>query len=274
MDRPPRVIGVVNLTEDSFSDGGRYLEPQAAIARAEELMRDGADLIELGPASSHPDAQAVSPEQEIRRLEPVLDALSRAGVPLSVDSFLPETQRFALARGVAFLNDVRGFPHAELYPELAGCNARLVVMHSMAGIGRARREPADPDAALRSIDAFFGKRVERLVAAGVARERLVLDPGMGFFLASNPEPSVAALRALPELRVRFGLPLLVSVSRKSFLGALSGRAAAARGAATLAAELFAAARGVDFIRTHDVRPLRDALTVWRALDPSVGSGVR
>jgi len=266
MSPAPHIVGVVNLTEDSFSDGGLFVEPAAAIAHARELLRDGADVVELGPASSHPDARAVAPEQEIRRLEPLLEPLCGSGVAISVDSFQPETQRFALGRGVAFLNDVRGFPHAELYPELARSAARLVVMHSAAAAGRARRERRDPEAALRSIEAFFDKRVGQLVAAGVARERLVLDPGMGFFLASNPEPSVAALRALPRLRQRFGLPLLVSVSRKSFLGELAGREIADRGAATLAAELFAAARGVDFIRTHDVRALRDALEVWRALD--------
>lgn len=255
----------MNVTTDSFSDGGLYLDPERAIAHACALAKDGADAVDLGPASSHPDASPVSPETEIERLAPVVAALAERGIPVSVDSYRPETQAWALARGVAWLNDIRGFPDASLYPALARSDCRLVVMHSIQR-GPATRQAASPDAVLAGMREFFAERVAALTRAGVARERLVLDPGMGFFLGDAPEPSLAALRALPELRERYGCELLVCVSRKSFLGALTGRSPEERGAATLAAELYAAGRGVDWIRTHDVRALADALAVGRALE--------
>ena len=263
----PAIVGIVNLTEDSFSDGGRFVEPAAALAHARRLLADGADVVDLGAASSHPDAKPVPPAEEIARLAPVVDALRAEGASLSIDSFAPETQAWALARDVDYLNDIAGFGEPELYPDLARSETRLIVMHSIQRRGRAVRERTDPRAVLAGIDAFFAERVAALEAAGVARERLVLDPGMGFFLGADPEPSLAVLRALPALRERFGLPLLVSVSRKSFLGAVTGRGVEERGAATLAAELFAVRSGVDYVRTHDVRALADALAVTRVLEP-------
>lgn len=262
----PSIVGVVNLTPDSFSDGGRYLEPAAALAHARQLLDDGADLVELGPASSHPDADGVAPAEEIRRLEAVLGPLLASGAAVGVDTFQPETQRWALARGVGWLNDIQGFPEPELYPDLARAQARLVVMHSVQRRGRASRMRTAPAAVLAGVEAFLRERVAALAAAGVARGRLILDPGMGFFLGSDPEPSVLALRRLRKLRAELGLPILVSVSRKSFLGALTGRPVGERGAATLAAELFAARQGADYVRTHDVRALRDALVVTGALE--------
>lgn len=252
----PGILGIVNLTADSFSDGGRYLDPARAIARARELARDGAGAIDLGPASSHPDAPEIDARTEIARLAPVMDALRADGIEISVDSWRSETQRWALERGAAWLNDVRGFPDPAIHAELARSRCRLVVMHRVA-----------PAAIFSWTDLlrFFERRLEALVGAGVAEARIVLDPGMGLFLSDQPEPSLEVLRRLPELRRRFGRELLVSVSRKSFLGALTGRPVAERGAATLAAELHAAANGADWIRTHDVRALRDALRVAGAL---------
>jgi dihydropteroate synthase type 2 len=252
----PGLFGIVNLTADSFSDGGLYLDPARAIEHARQLARDGADVIDLGPASSHPKADPVDPGTELERLRPVLDALQAARIPISVDSWRIETQRFALTRGAAWLNDVRGFPNAELYPELAGAACRLVVMHA---------SPQGVWAGWAAVLRFFEARLAALVRAGIAEARIALDPGMGLFLSERPEPSLEVLQRIPELRQRFGRELLVSVSRKSFLGALTGRKPQERGAATLAAELWAAARGADWIRTHDVRALRDALRVAEAL---------
>jgi dihydropteroate synthase type 2 len=261
----PSILGVVNLTEDSFSDGGLFLRPERAIARARELMAAGAHAIDLGAAASHPDAKQVSAAEEIRRLAPVVESLSAEGVPVSVDSCAPETQRWALERGVALLNDIRGFPEPANVPGLAQSSARLIVMHSASGGVRATRDDRDPDAVVAGVLAFFDAKVRALERAGVARERLILDPGMGLFLASTPEPSLRVIRALPRLRQRYGLPILVSVSRKSFLGALTGRAVGERGSATLGAELCAAAFGAEYLRTHDVASLADALRVWDAL---------
>jgi dihydropteroate synthase type 2 len=264
--RAPSILGIVNVTEDSFSDGGLYLEPERAIAHALRLHEDGADVIDLGAASSHPDAKQVSPEEEVRRLGPVVDRLMGKGIPISVDSFRAETQLWALERGVAFLNDIQGFPDPAIYPELARASARLVVMHSIQRRGGATRVRGDPRTIFDRVVRFFGERLEALERAGISRDRLVIDPGMGFFLGADPEPSLVVLRRIGELRERFGAPVLISVSRKSVLASLTGRATEELLPATLAAELHAAAEGVDYIRTHDVRALRDALTVARALE--------
>jgi dihydropteroate synthase type 2 len=262
---PPCIFGIVNLTADSFSDGGRYLEPQAAIAHARALAAAGAQVVDLGAAASNVEAQPVGAAQEIRRLEPVIAALV-GEIPISIDSFQPEVQRFAIARGVDFLNDIQGFPDSSLYPALADAHCRLIVMHAVQGRGRARPVELAADAVWDRIRGFFSLRVAALEEAGIARQRLILDPGMGFFLSSRPEASLRALAGIGRLKREFGLPVLVSVSRKSFLRALTGRTDTREtGPATLAAELFAAAAGADYIRTHDPGALRDGLMVTAAL---------
>lgn len=262
----PLLVGIVNITADSFSDGGRFLDPGAAIAHASRLAAEGADIVELGAAASNVAAGSVPPDEEIARLDPVLKALAEDGTPLAVDTYSAETQRFALARGVSYLNDIRGFPDPSVHPALKAASCRLVVMHAAGGIGRA--EPLDlaPAELWRRIKAFFTERIAILEHAGIARERLILDPGMGLFLSKRPEASVYVLARVGQLKELFGLPVMISVSRKSFLGAITGREApGARGPATLAAELFAATLGADYIRTHDPAALRDALTVTAAL---------
>jgi dihydropteroate synthase type 2 len=269
----PLIVGIVNITADSFSDGGRFLDPAAAIAQGRRLAAAGADIVELGAAASNVAADPVSPEEEIRRLEPVVAALAGDGLPLAIDTFQPAVQRFALARGAAYLNDIKGFPDPSLYCELAAASCRLVVMHMVEGGGRAQRVDLAPEDVWRRILAFFAERLARLEAAGIARERLVLDPGMGFFLSTRPAASLRALTGIAELKERFGLPVMVSVSRKSFLAALTGhRAADQLGAATLAAELYAAAQDADFIRTHDAGALADALAVTAALTAAARRG--
>tara|TARA_R110000824_G_scaffold390760_4_gene587607 strand:+ start:25340 stop:26155 length:816 start_codon:yes stop_codon:yes gene_type:complete len=267
MSSAPIIFGIVNITSDSFSDGGRYLAPDAAIAHARKLVAEGADVIDLGPASSNPDAAPVSPATEIARIAPVLDALLGDGIAVSVDSYQPETQAYALSRGVAYLNDIRGFPDPALYGALARSDARLVVMHSIQD-GQADRREAPEGDIISHIAAFFDRRIAALTEAGVVRERIVLDPGMGFFLGSAPKTSFAALARFGELKTRFGLPVLLSVSRKSFLRAAVGRGPGEAGAATLAAELAASQAGADYIRTHEPAPLCDGLKVLAALKDS------
>jgi dihydropteroate synthase type 2 len=262
----PKIVGILNVTEDSFSDGGRHLAPAAALDRARELLAEGAYVIDVGAASSHPDAKAVDAAEERRRLDPIIDELRRRGATVSVDTFSPETQRHCLARDVDMINDVDGFADPELHRELAASDCLLVVVHSIQGRGKADRRATTAAAVWNDVLAFFTERLATLERAGIARERLILDPGMGFFLGSSPEPSLLVLARLRELRAHFGLPLMVSVSRKSFLGALTGRAVEARSAATLAAELWAAEQGVDYVRTHAVAALRDALTVRAAIE--------
>ena len=259
----------MNITEDSFSDGGRYLEADAAIAHARRLAEDGADWLELGPASSNPDAGLVPAEEQIRRLAPVVSALETGPCPLSVDATLPEVLAWAIETGVGMVNDVRGFPDAATHERLADTEAKVVVVHSLVAEERATRVEATPDEVLASIDEFFDRRLGELVRAGVDESRLIVDPGMGFFLGSDPRASVAVLQSIPRLRARFGRPVFVSVSRKSFLRAISGRSIETIGPATLAAELHAAREGADYVRTHDVAAIRDALAVDAALREKV-----
>jgi dihydropteroate synthase type 2 len=260
-----KIAGILNITDDSFSDGGKYLDPAAALTHARRLITDGADFLDIGAASSNPDARAVAPETEIARLAAILPTLAAEKIPVSVDSFSPAVQRWALEQGVAYLNDIHGFPDAALYPALAASPAKLIVMHAVQQRGSATRMDVPPSGILDRIDRFFAARIGALTAAGVARERLILDPGMGFFLGSDPETSFTVLRALPKLKARFGLPLLVSVSRKSFLRAVTGLSPAESGPASLAAELFLRDQGVDFIRTHEPKALAAALAVRAAL---------
>lgn len=256
----------MNLCEDSFFAGGRHPDPERAIAHALELVRDGADAIDVGAAASNPNARAVAVDEQIRRLDPVVSALQRAGVRVSVDSFEPDVQRWALTRHVDLLNDTRGFPDSSMYPQLASSRSRLIVMHAIQDTGKADRTAGDETTILDRVVVFFRRRLAAFDAAGIARERCILDPGMGLFLGANAAPSVTILRALGTLRERFALPVLVGVSRKSVVGLLSGRALDERGPATLAAELYAVRQGADWIRTHDVRALRDAIVVQAELE--------
>jgi dihydropteroate synthase type 2 len=268
---PLALFGILNITADSFSDGGAFLDPAAALAQAQRLHEGGADVIDIGAAASNIDARPVPADEEIRRLDPVIAALGEAGIAVSIDSFAPDVQRFALSRRVAYLNDIHGFADPTLYPALAAADCRLVVMHAVSARGRAEPVDLSAAAALRRIDEFFAARLAALEAAGIARERLIIDPGMGFFLSSRPAASLRVLARIAGLKRRFGLPVMVSVSRKSFLGAVVGRGdPTERGAATLAAELFAAAEGVDYIRTHDPAALVDGLRVFAALRREAG----
>lgn len=261
-----RIFGILNITEDSFSDGRRYLSPDIATQHAQKLMRDGADVIDIGAASSNPNAVPVSPDIEIARLAPVVAALKSSGIPISIDTFAPEVQRWALSRDAEYLNDIQGFPDAEWYPLLAASRAKLVVMHSVQGRGPATRIRVSADSMMARITDYFEARIEALERAGISRDRIILDPGMGLFLGTDKDASFTVLRGLASMKRHFDLPILVSVSRKSFLRKLTGRAVGGSGAATLAAELFAVFQGADYIRTHEPAPLRDALAVWEVLN--------
>lgn len=260
-----KILGILNITADSFSDGGKYLAPDAALAHAAALMEDGADILDIGAVSSNPDAQAVAPEVEIARLQSVVPALKEKGFPLSVDSFATDVQRWALAAGVDYLNDIHGFADPAFYPELASSAAGLIVMHMVQERGVAVRTDVPHAEIFDRVTRFFDARIAGLEKAGIARNRLVLDPGMGQFVGRDPENSLILLRRLPELRARYGLPLLVSVSRKGFLRKLAGQPVERAGAASLAAELFAEAQGADYIRTHAPAPLRDGVKVLKAI---------
>ncbi len=271
----PQLLGILNITEDSFSDGGRFLDRGAAIAQADNLLAAGADIIDLGAIASNPDSTRIPVSTEIERLDPVISHLHARGARVSVDTFRPEVQLYALSRGVAFLNDIHGFPHATVYPALAASSCGLIVMHSLHGPNHITRADIPVPNVVDTIIRFFEDRLGVLEPAGIARQRVIVDPGMGFFLGANPYASFAALAGIDRIKRALDLPLLVSVSRKSFLRNVTGRTDPARtGPATLAAELYAALRGADFIRTHDVAALADAMKVLRAAQSAEVIGSR
>jgi dihydropteroate synthase type 2 len=263
-----QILGILNITDDSFSDGGKYLSPEAALAHGLTLMEEGADILDIGAASSNPDAKLLPAETEIARLQSVLPALRAKGAVISIDTFSLPVQRWALSQGVDYLNDIHGFADPALYPELAAAGAKLIVMHAIQREGAATRADVPANEIFDRTVSFFDERLDALTKAGIARERLILDPGMGFFVGSDPENSLVLLRHLPELKARFGLPVLISVSRKSFLRKLAGNTdplSLEVGAASLAAELFAEANGADYVRTHAPGSLRAGVKLLKAI---------
>lgn len=257
----PHIFGILNITEDSFSDGGRYLSASAAESKAIELHGAGADVIDIGAASSHPDARSVSSEVEIARLTPLIGVLKARGIAVSLDSFASATQTWGLAQDVSYLNDVRGFDAPSVYPALASSTARLIVMYQSP---HARDLRADTDV-IDEISRFFDMRLAALTDAGVAQSRLIIDPGMGRFLRPTPSASLRVLGHIDAFRTRFCLPLMLSVSRKQFLRDLVGRTLDTVAPITLATELYAIAQGADYIRTHEVAQLADSLTLIDAI---------
>jgi dihydropteroate synthase type 2 len=264
-----RTFGIVKVTRDSFSDGGCYLAADAAIAHAQRLLQDGADVVDVGAESTSPDGEDVPAGEELARLEPVVRALAARGAAVSVDTRKPAVMRAVVALGASWLNDVDGFRSADAMAVVAGAPAhvRFVAMFSRTAAGRADRSDRDDATLLADIRAFFAERVRTFAAAGVDRSRLVLDPGMGLFVSRRAAGSLIVLKHLDALQREFA-PLLVSVSRKSFVALGSPTPPAERGPGTLAAELWAARAGVAWIRTHDVKALRAAFAVERAIEGS------
>lgn len=260
----PAILGILNITADSFSDGGKYLETEAALAHARHLIQAGAHVLDIGAAASNPASEPVPAEVEIARLAPVIEALHADKIAVSVDTFSPVVQRWCLDAGVAYLNDIHGFPEPALYPHLAASKAQLIVMHAVQSEGRATADDIPAETIFERVLEFFRERIAVLTAAGIPRDRLILDPGMGMFLGCRPEASFEVLARTAALKQAFDLPVLISVSRKSFLR--RGRPAGQAGPATLAAELFACREGADYIRTHDPAALADGIMVWNAVN--------
>lgn len=265
--RRPEIFGIVNVTRDSFSDGGRFLAADAALEHAEQLLQDGADVLDIGAESTHPDAEDVSDVEEVRRLEPVVGPLVAQGATVSVDTTKPRVMRAMVELGARWINDVNGFRDEDAMQVVADAPeaVRFVVMFSRSQGPRADRRDHASEGLLGDLRAFFDERQRMFAAAGVSRARVVFDPGMGFFLGRGALPSLTVLRHLHPLCESHG-PLLVSVSRKSFLGEVTGSPVAHRGPGTLAAELWAAQQGAAYVRTHDVKALRDALAVAAAIE--------
>ena len=261
IDRP-LIMGIVNLTPDSFSGDGLASDTQRAVAHARRQIDAGADLIDLGAESSRPGAQPTSLADELERLLPVLDALADCGVPVSVDTYKTEVMRAALEHGAAMINDIYALRMPGALEAVANSDCAICLMHMQGEPLTMQRQPHYADV-VGEVAGFLGERVRAARAAGVADDRLVLDPGFGFgkTLAHNLE----LLRGLDGLAVD-GLPLLAGISRKSMLGAITGRAVDDRLPASLAAALLAAQRGAAIVRVHDVAATRDALAVWHAVN--------
>ena len=259
----PRVMGIVNLTPDSFSDGGAHSGRMAGLAHCEQLVAQGADMLDLGGESTRPGAPEVGVAEELDRVMPVLDGALKLGVPISVDTRKPEVMRAVLAAGADIVNDVNALRSPGALDAVAAhpsCGVCLMHMHGTPET--MQQQPAYADV-IDEVVAFLRERVAALTGAGVAAERVVVDPGIGF--GKTVEHNLALLRRQREL-LAIGRPLLLGWSRKSTLGAVTGRAVGERGAASVAAALVAVQRGARIVRVHDVAATVDVLKVWLATD--------
>jgi dihydropteroate synthase len=257
----PRVMGIVNVTPDSFSDGGQHADTRSALAHCEQLLAEGADILDIGGESTRPGAEGVSLVDELARVLPVLEGALKLGCPVSVDTVKTEVMRQALALGADIVNDVnalRAPGAAEVVAAHASCGVCL--MH-MRGAPKTMQQHTDYGDVVSEVSDFLRDRLAALQALGVAAERIVLDPGIGF--GKSVDHNLELLRRQREL-LALGRPLLLGWSRKSTLGALTGRAAAERLPASLAAALAAVQGGARIVRVHDVAATVDVLKVWQA----------
>jgi len=257
-----KLMGVVNVTPDSFSDGGLYLDPGAAVEHGRELVAAGATILDVGGESTRPGAEPVSEDEELRRVVPVVEGLRGAGAEVSVDTSKASVAAAALAAGATIVNDVtalRGDP--EMAALCAERGATVVLMH-MRGTPRTMQEEPTYSDVVAEVRGFLAERVERAEAAGIAAERIWLDPGIGF--GKTAAHNLELLRRLGELR-ELGRPLVVGTSRKSFIGRLDGSEADERLGGTIASSVLAAAAGAEVLRVHDVAEMADAMRLATAL---------
>ena len=262
----PQVMGIVNVTPDSFSDGGRYLDPAAAVAHAETLLADGAHILDIGAESTRPGARSPDTAEELQRLQPVLAAALNWGVPVSVDTSNPEVIRAVLDMGVDIVNDVRALQRpGALAAAAAHPQAGVCLMHMQGEPGTMQQAPVYDDV-VHAVRDFLRVRWGEARAAGIADERIVLDPGIGF--GKTPAHNLTLLRRQAEL-LDLPRPLLLGWSRKSTLGGLTGRPADQRQAASVAAALLAVQAGARIVRVHDVAATVDALKVWQAVSGDI-----
>jgi dihydropteroate synthase len=258
----PQVMGIVNVTPDSFADGGRHADAASAMAHCDALLREGAQILDIGGESTRPGARAPGAEEELRRIEPVLRHALTLGVPVSVDTSQPLVMRAALELGVDIVNDVRALRREGALDVLAGHpSAGVCLMHMQGEPGTMQGAPHYDDVVVE-VAAFLAGRRKALCAQGITADRIVLDPGIGF--GKTVAHNLALLQRQREL-MALGAPLLVGWSRKSTLGAVSGRVVSERLAASIAAALLAVQRGASIVRVHDVAATVDALALWRAV---------
>ncbi len=255
----PLVMGILNVTPDSFSDGGKFLDPATALAHARKMAEQGADILDIGAESTRPygGAKPVAPEDEKARLAPILPAATRLGLPVSIDTIKAATAAWALDQGAAIVNDVWGLQHdPEMATLVAARNVPVIVMHN--------RETADPAIDIvAEVIAFFARSLEIAARAGIARDKIVLDPGVGF--GKTPEQSIACIARLADFK-RFGLPLLIGASRKRFISSVAPSPPGERIGGSISAHLLAVRNGAAIVRVHDVAETVQALRVAAAIE--------
>jgi len=257
-----KLMGVVNVTPDSFSDGGLYLDPEAAIAHGRELAAAGAEILDVGGESTRPGAEAVSGEEELRRVVPVIQGLRDLDCELSVDTSKAAVAAAALDAGAVIVNDVTALRgDAEMAILCAERGATVVLMHMLGDPQTMQDDPRYEDV-VAEVKTFLAERLEAAVGAGIAEERIWLDPGIGF--GKTADHNLELLRRLGELR-ELGRPLVIGTSRKSFIGRLDGSAAGERLGGTIASSVLASVEGAEVLRVHDVAEVRQALTVATAI---------
>jgi dihydropteroate synthase len=257
----PRVMGILNVTPDSFSDGGHYQSLEFAVSHAEQMMLEGVDIIDVGGESSRPGAPPLPLAQELERVMPVLYALRDCGKAISVDTYKAQVMREAIIAGVDMINDINGFRAPGALEAVRDSDCALCIMHMQSTPDTMQRQPAYGDV-VADVTAFLRERVAALTAAGIDPRRLCIDPGFGF--GKTVEHNYALLRATGQLIEQLGLPLLAGLSRKSMIGAVTGKPVEQRLAGSLAGALAAVAQGALIVRVHDVAETVDALKVWQA----------
>ncbi len=258
----PLVMGIVNVTPDSFSDGGCHISIADAVAHAQQLVADGADILDIGGESTRPGAAIVSEQEELDRVLLVFEGLRGMPVPISIDTYKPQVMRAALAAGASMVNDINALLAEGALQAVAASDAAVCLMHKQGAPQIMQQKPYYLDA-VAEVSAFLRDRLAVAEAVGIARTRIVTDPGFGFgkALAHN----LSLLRNLEVFRA-LGVPVLAGLSRKSMLGAITGRPVGDRMAASVAAALLAVQHGASIVRVHDVRETVDALKIWNALN--------
>ena len=267
LDRP-RIAGIVNVTPDSFSDGGKFLDPAAAVAHGLKLVEDGADLLDVGGESTRPGAQEVSAQDEIARVVPIIAALAeQISVPIAIDTSKPEVMRAAIAAGAGLINDVYALRRDGALDAAAELKVPVCLMH-MQGEPRTMQQDPHYDDVISDVRRFLAERIFACQMSGIDKKRIVVDPGFGF--GKTLEHNLTLLRGLDQFAA-LGVPLLVGLSRKAMIGVLTGRENHAdRAVGSAAAALIAVQRGAMIVRVHDVAATRDVLAVWEA----VASGIK
>lgn len=261
LDLKPLVMGVLNVTPDSFSDSGRFHSLELALSGAEQMIAAGVDMIDVGGESTRPGSPSLPLDEELRRVMPVLYALRDLGKPLSVDTYKPEVMREAILAGADMINDINAFRAPGALDAVADSDCGLCVMHMQSIPETMQQQPAYRDV-VREVADFLRERVDAMLAVGINPERICIDPGFGF--GKTLEHNLALMRNIGKIQQEIGLPLLAGVSRKAMIGAITGKPVEQRLAGSLAGALAAIAHGAKIVRVHDVAETVDAVKVWQA----------